>query len=84
MAARSAFVGLGDGAMVEPDDGVPTLLAVGRDTELAALAVAHDQRTGGVEGDADDILRGDAGLVARGAHGARTPRDQMSSESCSA
>ena len=69
MAAFRAFIGFGNGAVVEPDDGVPAPLAGDRHAELAALPVAHHQRAGGVEGDADNILRRNAGLFARGAHG---------------
>ena len=55
VAGGGAIVGLGQRAVVEPDDGVPALAAPCRDAELRASAVAHDQRTGRVEGDADDF-----------------------------
>ncbi len=67
MARRRAFVGFGKRAMVEPDDGVPALFAGHRDAELAAVAVANDQRAGGIEADAGDAFRRDAGLLPRGA-----------------
>ncbi|MNL47632.1 hypothetical protein D3C87_1704310 [compost metagenome] len=50
-----AFVRLIEGAMVEPDDGVPTVPAIARHGDRRSGRVANDQRTGGIETDADDI-----------------------------
>ena len=62
--------------MVEPDDGVPALLAGHRDAELAACRVAHHERAGGVEADAGDAFGRDAGLSpARRARRCRPPPD---------
>ncbi len=69
VAGRCAFLGFGDGAVVEPDDGVPTCFAGGRDTDLAAVLAAHHQRAGGIERDAADISRRGLRLVHRRADG---------------
>jgi hypothetical protein len=54
-----------------------------RDAELIALPVAHHQRTGGVEGDADNIFGRNAGF-SRAVRTAVQTADQISRESCSA
>ena len=67
VAGGRACLGLGDGAVVEPEDGVPAVVAGGRDGDRAALGVAEDERAGGVEGEAGDLLGAGGGLGAGGA-----------------
>src|SRR5690606_18041906 len=68
MAAHRKLSGLGDGAVVEPDDGVEAIVARRRDTDLRAAAIAHHERTGGVEAYRRDAFRRQAGRRDRIAH----------------
>ena len=54
VAGGCAFRGLVQGAMVEPDEGVPAVTAVAN-RQRGAVAVAHYERTGGVKTDADYV-----------------------------
>ena len=56
VAGGGAGLGLGDGAVVEPEDGVPAVVAVRRDGDGRARRVEEDERAGGVEGEARDLL----------------------------
>ena len=65
VAGGGAFLGLGERAVIEPDDDVPLVLAAGRDAGRAVLAVERDQRAGGIEADPGDRRRRQARLLAR-------------------
>ncbi len=78
VAARGAFLGLGERAVVEPDDDVPAVLARGRDGRRAVVVVERDQRAGGIEADAGDLFPRQAGLRAgRADGGADRPPDVL-------
>ena len=77
-------LGLGGGAVVEPEDGVAAVVAGGRDGDRAAGGVAEDERAGGVEGEAGDVLRAGA-RPRRGRRGAAAAAAcQIWAEDCSA
>src|SRR5215217_1483718 len=64
-----AFLGFGQGAVIEPDDGVPVVFAIGRNSDGLALGVADDERAGGVEAEPDDMGGVGASLGHGIAHG---------------
>jgi hypothetical protein len=73
MASGGAFLGLCQGAVIEPDHSVPIVFAIGRDGDRSAIGIADNERAGGVEAEADDMGRVGAGsghgLTHRGADG---------------
>src|SRR5690606_29764475 len=69
MAGGGAFLGFGQGAVIEPDHGVPIVPAIGRDRDRTAVAVADDERAGSVEAQTHDMGRVGPGPRHGVAHG---------------
>ena len=65
VAARRAFLRLGDRPVIHPDDGVPAILAGGRDAGRPVVLVERHQRAGRIEADPDHLPGGEAGLGTR-------------------
>ena len=85
VAGGGAFLGFGEGAVVEPEDGVPAVVAGGRDGDGAALrGRAGPASRWRRRRDAGDVARGGAGDSAQAARTARQTARQISCGSCSA
>ena len=74
---------LGGGAVVEPEDGVPAVLAREGGGDRTPRGIAEDERAGGVEGEARHRLGRGGGIGAGGAEGGAGGLPDLP-ESCSA
>ena len=65
MAGRRAFLRLGDGTVVQPHHGIPSILAGGRDARRLVRLIERDQRAGRIEADPRHRFGLDSGALPR-------------------